>query len=273
MKPRFVGRLSAADVVTTANAALGFLAAATAAVDAGLAARLILLAAIADGLDGVLARRYGSSAAGEYLDSLADVASFGVAPALLATATVRGAWTGPALWLGAYAVPAAFVASAVVRLGLYTAHDSHAPETRGVPTTLAATIVAAAALAGVLEPTLVAAATVVLAVAMTLTVTYPDLHAADALVMGVVQAGAVVLPGWYGEGFAFGLLFLALAYLLLAPTLYWGRSPSDRPVPGSGGSDGDGPGTGAGGDPGPDQSPKPDPDPDPDPDREADHGA
>ncbi|MFC6754147.1 CDP-alcohol phosphatidyltransferase family protein, partial [Halorubrum tibetense] len=85
---RFVDRLGLADAVTVANAAVGFLAVIAATVDVTLAARLILLAAIADGLDGVVARHRGSTPAGPYLDSLADVASFGVAPALLVAVVV-----------------------------------------------------------------------------------------------------------------------------------------------------------------------------------------
>ena len=92
MKPRFVGRLGLADVVTVSNAAVGFLAAVAATVDVGLAARLLLLAAIADALDGVVARRRGGTAVGPYLDSLADVGSFGVAPALLVTGAVAEVW-------------------------------------------------------------------------------------------------------------------------------------------------------------------------------------
>lgn len=224
MKPRFVGRLGVADAVTVSNAVVGFLAAASVTVDVRLAARLVLLAAVADGLDGVLARRYGSSAAGEYLDSLADVASFCVAPALLVVAAARDAWavgTDPLVALAALGVPAAFVAAGVVRLGLYTALDEGAAATEGVQTTLAATVLAAAVLAGYVGPTLLVALAGVLAVLMTLTVTYPDLHAQDALVMGLVQVLAVALGGWYGEAFAFALLFLALAYLLLGPRFYW----------------------------------------------------
>jgi CDP-diacylglycerol--serine O-phosphatidyltransferase len=238
MKLRFVGRLSLADVVTVSNAALGFLAAAVATVDVGVAARLILLAAVADGLDGVLARRYGSSPAGEYLDSLADVASFGVAPALVVAVRTREAWNwglptdgvgvvgiatavDPVL-LGAGLVPSAlFVAAAVVRLGLYTALDSDTDETQGVQTTLAATILASATLAGIVTPILTAALAALLAIGMTLTVTYPDLHAQDALVMGVVQMCAICFTGWYGEAFAFAILFLALSYAALGPQLYW----------------------------------------------------
>ncbi|MFC6730441.1 phosphatidylcholine/phosphatidylserine synthase, partial [Natronoarchaeum mannanilyticum] len=61
MQPRFVGRVSLADAVTVANAALGFLAVLTTFEDVELGARLLLLAAVADGLDGVDARHVGSS--------------------------------------------------------------------------------------------------------------------------------------------------------------------------------------------------------------------
>ncbi|WP_372912843.1 protein sorting system archaetidylserine synthase [Salinigranum sp.] len=222
MKPRFVGRLGLADAVTVGNAGLGFLAAVAATVDATLAARLILLAAIADAIDGVVARKVGSTAAGPYLDSLADVASFGVAPALLVAVVVREAWGGAPVRVGVgLAVAAGFVVMAVVRLGLYTAYDTDASETKGVQTTLAATLVAASVLAGFAAPTTLVALTFVLAALMVTTITYPDLHAQDALVMGVVQFAAIVAPGWYGRGFAFALLFLALGYLVLGPVFYW----------------------------------------------------
>ncbi|MEF8831382.1 MAG: CDP-alcohol phosphatidyltransferase family protein, partial [Halobacteriales archaeon] len=71
MMPRVVERAGVADVASAGNAALGFLAVVAATTDVMLSARLLLLAAVLDGLDGVLARRYGSSDAGPYLDSLA----------------------------------------------------------------------------------------------------------------------------------------------------------------------------------------------------------
>ena len=220
MKPRFVGRLGLADAVTVGNAALGFLAAVAATVDPALAARVILLAGIADALDGVAARKVGSTPAGPYLDSLADVASFGVAPALLVALVVRTSWTGVRAGVGV-AVAAAFVAMAVVRLGLYTAYDTDVDETQGVQTTLAATLIAATVLAGFDTPLLLVALTLVLAGLMVTTIVYPDLHAQDALVMGAVQFAAIVAPGWYGTGFAYALLFLALGYLVLGPMFYW----------------------------------------------------
>lgn len=224
MKPRFVGQCTIADAVTVSNAALGFLAAVAATTDQTLAARLILLAAIADGLDGVLARQFGGSAAGPHLDSLADVASFGVAPALLVVSVVREEWsmaTDPTLFGVGVALPALFVAMGVTRLGLYTVFDSKSDSTEGVQTTLAATILAAGVLAGFVGAPILVGLTGLLAVLMVTTVNYPDLHWQDALVMGVVQALAILLTGFVGEVFAFGLLFLALAYLFLGPWFYW----------------------------------------------------
>ena len=154
MLPRFVGRLGIADAVTIANAALGFVAVVVAFVDIGLAARLILLAAVADGLDGLLARRYGGTDAGPYLDSLADVASFAVAPAALAFVVVTDGLgisleSVSAELLLVSAICALFVAMAVARLGMYTAYDTADDYTEGVQTTLAATVIGAAILAGV----------------------------------------------------------------------------------------------------------------------------
>ncbi len=77
------------DLFTLLNEIFGFLAI-LAAAQAGsanlshLSVLFILLAALADGMDGFLARRLGSSSLGASLDSLADLVSFGIAPAFIA---------------------------------------------------------------------------------------------------------------------------------------------------------------------------------------------
>ncbi|WP_435128671.1 protein sorting system archaetidylserine synthase [Halobaculum sp. D14] len=223
-RPRFLTRLGVADAVTVGNAAVGTLAAVAAAVSPTLAARLVLLAAIADGLDGVLARRYGGTAVGPHLDSLADVASFGVAPALVVAVagTERWPWAdAPLRFAATLAVAAAFVAMAVVRLGVYNVEDEGEKTTHGVQTTLAATVVAAAVLTHLGTPAVLVALGAVLAAGMVTPVRYPDLHAQDAVVMGAVQALAVLLTGRPGAVFAFALLFLALGYTFLGPSFYW----------------------------------------------------
>lgn len=223
MKPRFVGQLGMADMITVMNAALGFVAAVAATVDLQLAARLILIGAIADGLDGVVARKRGSTAAGEYLDSMADVASFGVAPASIAALAALETWSeaGPVFLVIGIGIPALYVAMAVTRLGLYTAFDVKYDETEGVQTTLAATIIAATVLAGFGEAVVLVAASGVFAALMVTTVTYPDLHAQDAAVMGIIQGLAVLVPELWGRVFAYALLFLACAYLVFGPRFYW----------------------------------------------------
>ncbi|MFB6112204.1 MAG: protein sorting system archaetidylserine synthase [Halobacteriaceae archaeon] len=221
MYPRFVGRVGPADAVTAVNAALGFGAVAMATVDVGIAARLVLLAAIADGADGILAARYGGTPVGEYLDGLADVASFGVAPAAIVFNLV---WASPLsvgsrLGLGV-GVPALFVVAAVVRLALYTAFDVEADRTIGVQSTLAGTVLAAAVLSGV-GYLVIGGATALFTYLMVASIPYPDLLARDALAMGVVQALAVLFPEPFGGLFPRLLLAAALAYLLLAPRFYW----------------------------------------------------
>lgn len=233
MKPRFVGRLSSADCVTVTNAVIGFFAAALAPLDPGLAARLILLAAIADGLDGVLARTWGKTSMGDVLDSLSDVASFGVAPAILVFSIADAEWVvgAPSVrTIAALLVPATFLAMAVVRLGLYTTDDLDRRCTEGVPTTLAATVLAAAYLAGVDGAAVLLGATALLAYLMVTRFRYPDLRVRDALAMGFVQVLAVGAPTAFGRIVPRALLVAALCYLAFAPR-YYRREPATNPRP------------------------------------------
>lgn len=222
MRPRFVGRLGLADVITVTNAAIGFVAVVAATIDPALAARVILLGGILDALDGIVARRYGGTELGPHLDSLADVAAFGVAPAFLVytlghSANVGGTESWPMSLV--FAVPAVFVATSVTRLGLYTALDADDHSTEGVQTTLAATLIATGYLAGIgALPLLVG--TGVLALAMLAPISYPDLWVRDALVMGVVQGLAVVLPTALDRVFPTVLFAWALGYLVLSPRFY-----------------------------------------------------
>ena len=222
MQPRFLGQLGLADAVTVLNAAVGFLAAAVAITEPALAARLLLLAAIADGLDGVLARARGSTPVGDHLDSLADVASFAVAPAVFVFAVARPALDGSKLEMVLLVgVPALFVAMAVVRLGFYMLEDRNVERTEGVQTTLAATILAVAYLAGVTDPLVLLGATAAFTYLMVAPITYPELYPRDALVLGGLQALAVLFPAAVDRVFPRSLLVFAVGYLVFAPVFYW----------------------------------------------------
>jgi CDP-diacylglycerol--serine O-phosphatidyltransferase len=87
------------------------------------AALLILVAIIADILDGRIARMTGATTSfGEAYDSLADVISFGIAPALLAYQW--GLWQVPRI---GGAVAFLFLVAGSIRLARFnsSAHDSH----------------------------------------------------------------------------------------------------------------------------------------------------
>ena len=226
MQPRFLGRLGVADAVTATNAAIGFAAVATAAVDPELAARLILLAAIADGLDGVVARRLGGTDVGPLLDSLADVASFGVAPAALvyAVATDGGTAITTPFAVAALVASALYVAMAVVRLAIYTLEDSNRAETVGVQTTLSATLLSVTYLAGIREPVALIALVAACSYLMVAPISYPDLYARDAVILGGLQALAIAFPVAFNRVLPRSLLVFAVGYLVLAPVAYW-RGP------------------------------------------------
>jgi CDP-diacylglycerol--serine O-phosphatidyltransferase len=76
--------LSVADLITLLNAVLGFCGLLLVfSNELRLAASLILLGLLADGLDGIIARRFGPSHVGEFLEPLADMISLSVAPLAL----------------------------------------------------------------------------------------------------------------------------------------------------------------------------------------------
>lgn len=78
-----------------------------------LAIALAFVATFLDYLDGVVARRYGSSPYGKVLDSLFDVLGWVLFPALVANIQTQWAW-----W--SIAVTTAYCLFAIIRLGRFT---------------------------------------------------------------------------------------------------------------------------------------------------------
>ena len=231
MSLQVLDRLGWADAMTLLNAAVGVLALAAAVLgEALLVAQLILLAAVADGLDGVIARRFGSTEVGPYLDSMADIVSFGTTPAVFVFVAAREefrqkAWTlseEPELAAVAGVVAAGFVIFSLVRTALYTVYVGEDETRPGIQNTLASSILAVAYLAGLTNVPVLLGATVVLSVLMVAPVPYPKLRDRDAIVLGALQMAAILLPAVLGRVFPRTLLLFALAYLTLAPRYYWG---------------------------------------------------
>ena len=82
MSKSMIKLLSIADYITILNVIFGFLSLTMIFIgEIQIAFSLILLAVLADGLDGVVARKTKTKSLGEYFDSIADMVSFGIAPA------------------------------------------------------------------------------------------------------------------------------------------------------------------------------------------------
>ena len=78
-----INLLSFADVVSLTNSILGFLSIVMIFLgETYLAFSFILLAILADGLDGAVARKTKHSDLGEYMEAMADMISLGIAPSV-----------------------------------------------------------------------------------------------------------------------------------------------------------------------------------------------
>lgn len=90
--------LTPANLVTSASLTCGFLALVAVPVDLALAAALVLLAGVLDGVDGALARRAGGDHTfGAQLDSLSDLLCFCVVPAFATYQVVQEDLRAPGL--------------------------------------------------------------------------------------------------------------------------------------------------------------------------------
>jgi len=147
-------RVSAGDLFTLGNGVLGFIAITYVLDDKFLfATGLILLSMIMDGLDGYIARRFGSKhSMGQVLDSISDSISFAFAPAILVYAELheRG---GTALENGAVlACAIAILATGLFRLARFSAGGYRLSYFVGMPAPAAAlTIVLVSVMFGISE--------------------------------------------------------------------------------------------------------------------------
>jgi CDP-diacylglycerol--serine O-phosphatidyltransferase len=178
---------------------------------------LCLLACITfDGLDGALARRFGvASPFGVQMDSLGDMTSFGIAAPVVIYSALSGKVATPVL----VAACAMVAMCAAIRLARFNVSPKDGRFFCGVPTTMAATVLALSVLIGLaVPPAFAVGGVVLLAIAMVSSFPYAKL------------AKVVKLPPWLLIIPVLGILFnaqltfglLVLAYLISGPIL-WAR--------------------------------------------------
>jgi CDP-diacylglycerol--serine O-phosphatidyltransferase len=224
--------LSLADLMTVVNLLLGF-AAAIALLDGAVetGALLVLLAALADGADGLLSR-WEQSLFGEALDSLADVVSFGVAPALLLT-TVLAPWppAGPALGGG-------LLACGALRLARFHLRGPSRDSFQGLPITAGglATVLLLLALPVGFPPWALAPWAVLLSYLMVCNLRYPKLRGKAILVpVGSLSAALLLSQLLYPAARPWAALaLLGMMSLYLAAPLIQRKPLEPGPREGAG---------------------------------------
>ncbi len=179
------------DLFTLLNAVFGFLALLAAGGAWGgiypqYAVVFILLAAMADGLDGFLARKVGGSPLGANLDSLADLISFGTAPVFLAISAFS---LPPHIW------PAGifFLLCGTLRLARFNVVSGKSDSFfEGLPIPAAGIALSASVLLG--RPTLTIVLMLFLALLMTSSISYPKIR--DLRVM-IILGGIFLVVGLF----------------------------------------------------------------------------
>ncbi|WP_047868334.1 phosphatidylcholine/phosphatidylserine synthase [Nocardiopsis sp. RV163] len=222
-------RLGVADYLTLGNALCGFLAvwalvvAQSAQEAAGIAGPLprtamatvvglLLVAAALDVLDGRVARKLGGSGMGAELDNLADVISFGFAPAFFFV--VWGMRTGGPDLLPVAAGGAVLLA-VIVRLARFSCQAPGSSYFTGLPCPFGAMAVVTVVL---LDPPLIAGVTAVLLISwlMVSRMEYPKPRGRKAhAVLGILAVGVALMAAW-GMGLPAGQ---TLIYLMSAAVL------------------------------------------------------
>lgn len=178
------------DLFSLLNLALGFWAILAASRgNAEFAVTLVIFSAVFDGLDGFLARRTKSSKLGAGLDSLADLVSFGVAPAVL-VATVHN-FSGYAL-----IVSLVYLICGTLRLARFNLSANNDKFFEGFPITASGMAVASSVILNRPELTLILM--LVISVLMVSSVPYSKIREGRAL-----AASALVL---LAAGFLFRLI-------------------------------------------------------------------
>ena len=196
------------NIVTALNLVLGMFAIiSTFQGEFTYAAVFVVSAMVADGLDGRVARYFGvSSDFGKELDSLCDLVSFGVAPAVMAYAYMLKDFTG-----GAF-IAAAFATCGALRLARFNVNTNTVKGYfMGLPIPAGGCVIATFVMldmkpSGWLFPLMVA----VFAYLMVSTIRYPDFKGKDGEPIRTIPAIITVAIGAY-------ILFLTLKSFLFVP--------------------------------------------------------
>ncbi len=224
--------LTIADLVTLLNATLGFLAVLLVfSNEYQLAASLILLGLLADGVDGIVARRLGNGKIGESLEPLADMISLSVAPLALFYNMYYDVVVGQPtahLFLGSVLVFS--LLCSLVRLSSFSLLKEKQFFV-GLPTSASAMFVVLTSFLG-MELWYPLVVIIVLSVLMVSSVHFPKLGVKADVITSVFIIATILLDSMYYNIAPLLLLVALLVYIIGGPVyLSWKKR---KPVTGTG---------------------------------------
>jgi CDP-diacylglycerol--serine O-phosphatidyltransferase len=197
------------DLFSIMNLAFGFgavLAASRGSIE--FSVLLVILSAVFDGIDGFLARKVKASDLGFSLDSLADLVSFGVAPASIAAAAFG--FSGYAL-----TVSLIFLTCGTLRLARFNVSNRADEHFEGFPITASGIATVASVLLD--RPWLTLALMLILSILMVSSIPYPKIRDSRLVAaFALVLLAAAVLFQFTGNTAPSGTLILAAMLVYMA---------------------------------------------------------
>ncbi|OUJ19154.1 Phosphatidylserine synthase PssA [Methanonatronarchaeum thermophilum] len=172
--------------------------------------KLVVLAAILDGLDGVLARKLqedDSSKFGAQLDSLADATSFGVLPALILYTTLNTVF--------AIVLAVLFLSASIIRLARFNITQTE-DYFQGIPTTCAGLTLA---IYTIYFDELIMTTIIVLALSILMIseIKYPKIPFKPRIAAGILLILVLITTGPFFTATTTALLALTTAYIIIFP--------------------------------------------------------
>jgi CDP-diacylglycerol--serine O-phosphatidyltransferase len=212
--------LGLADVLSLANAALGLSAVLLCARGSFLApVIMIFLAASFDGIDGMLARRRRQSVLGMNLDSLADLVSFGIAPATIAWVQLGTGWTSVHLIAVSWISCCIYLVCGILRLARFNVSPTGRSGFEGLPITAAGVALSSFLLLGVNIASVVMM--VALSALMISSIPYPKITDHRIILMLFGAGFPAVLIGWHLADLRIpgGVIFATMIPYLFSPVV------------------------------------------------------
>jgi len=223
-----VSLLSVADLISIINAIFGLLAIIILFGNFGLdlniqirvSFSLILLALLADGVDGIFARKFGKSEIGEILDSMADMTSFVIAPSIFIYFVYSSTTDFLLFYRHIYLIAALilFLSFGIIRLASF--HLMKKNEFFiGLPTP-ASTIILLNLAYLEIEFIYILPAVVIFGAAMASNIKFPKPRIRMDLIATILIFLTLILGKSYYAIFPFLLLSAMIIYILIGPIFY-----------------------------------------------------